>query len=79
MTMRGNGGSFDRKYDRVAKLLADPARLQAARRWAKMRAAEFDWMEIAGNTAEEYIRRIHKRNVSGPLSCSPTPLRGGLA
>ncbi len=41
----------------VAALLTDPGRLRAARAWARARAGDFDWDDIARRTAAEYARR----------------------
>ena len=43
---------------KVADLLADPARLRAARRWARDRAGDFRWDEIAARTANAYACRL---------------------
>ncbi|MBV8129443.1 MAG: glycosyltransferase family 4 protein [Planctomycetaceae bacterium] len=43
---------------RVVGLLSDPARLRAARRWARARAGDFRWDEIAARTANVYVRRL---------------------
>lgn len=43
---------------RLAALLRDPARLAAARSWARRRAADFDWDDIAARTAAVYDARL---------------------
>ncbi len=44
--------------DRVCYLLTDSHRLRTARLWARARAADFSWEEIAARTAEAYSRRL---------------------
>ena len=44
--------------DRVCDLLTDLDRLREARLWARARAANFNWEEIASRTAETYSRRL---------------------
>jgi len=43
---------------KVAGLLTDPVRLCAARQWARARAGEFRWEEIAARTADAYVCRL---------------------
>jgi glycosyltransferase involved in cell wall biosynthesis len=43
---------------KVAGLLGDSARLREARRWARARAGDFQWDEIAARTADAYVCRI---------------------
>ncbi len=51
-------GDDDGMAAKVADLLADPARLRAARRWARDRAGDFRWDEIAARTANAYACRL---------------------
>jgi glycosyltransferase involved in cell wall biosynthesis len=51
---------------RVAKLFADPAGLQFARRWARNRALEFNWERIGEQTARAYEDRLAQRTESKP-------------
>ena len=51
-------GAVRELSDRVGDLLTDPDRLRAARLWARARAAEFRWEEIAARTAAAYTRRL---------------------
>jgi glycosyltransferase involved in cell wall biosynthesis len=47
--------------ERAARLLADPIRLRAARRWARDRAAGFRWTDIARATADRYLQALASR------------------
>ena len=51
-------GDDDGMAVKVAGLLGDPARLREARRWARDRAGEFGWDEIAACTANAYAYRL---------------------
>ncbi len=46
--------------DRVCDLLSDLGKLRAARIWARGRAADFKWEEIASGIAETYTRGLAK-------------------
>jgi glycosyltransferase involved in cell wall biosynthesis len=43
---------------RLLDLLTDPDRLRTARRWARIRAAEFEWGQIVSETAQAYQARL---------------------
>ena len=51
-------GAVRELADQVGDLLIDPDRLRAARLWARARAAEFRWEEIAVRTAAAYTQRL---------------------
>lgn len=46
--------------EKLVCLLSDPGRLRSARRWARCRAEEFRWDEIAARTAEFYKNRLER-------------------
>jgi glycosyltransferase involved in cell wall biosynthesis len=52
---RGNGIEFGR---RIAHLLSDPTRLADLRRWARRRAEDFRWQDVAVATARAYEARL---------------------
>lgn len=54
-------GDIDAMADRVVKLLHDPAALAAARRWARERAGEFGWQDVARDTEITYLEAITAR------------------
>jgi glycosyltransferase involved in cell wall biosynthesis len=60
---RGDIGGMVAK---VVGLLKDPTRLRAARAWARGRAADFDWDDIAARTAAEYERRLARLRGAAP-------------
>jgi glycosyltransferase involved in cell wall biosynthesis len=51
---------------RVSALLADPAGLQFARRWARRRVREFTWDRIGAQTARAYEDRLAQRTRTDP-------------
>lgn len=59
-------GAVRELADRLGDLLSDPDRLRAARLWARARAAEFRWEEIAALTAAAYTRRLAE--LRGPVA-----------
>lgn len=46
---------------KITALLGDFDRLRAARLWARSRAADFCWDDVARKTADEYTRRLQER------------------
>lgn len=44
--------------EKLIGLLSNPGRLRSARRWARSRAEEFRWDEIAARTADTYKHRL---------------------
>jgi glycosyltransferase involved in cell wall biosynthesis len=59
---------------RVSRLLADPARLEAARRWARIRASQFTWDRIGEQTARAYGDRLTQRAASRSRGSAPNDL-----
>jgi glycosyltransferase involved in cell wall biosynthesis len=57
-------GAVEALADRVCQLLADPARLRTARIWARSRAADFSWEDIARRTAETYSCRLGRSRIA---------------
>jgi glycosyltransferase involved in cell wall biosynthesis len=55
MVERGNGVALGR---RIAELLTDSTRLTELRGWAKQRAGEFKWRQVALQTARVYEARL---------------------
>jgi glycosyltransferase involved in cell wall biosynthesis len=49
----------------VNRLLADPGRLQAARGWARSRAAQFTWDRVGEQTVRAYEDRLAQRAAPG--------------
>jgi glycosyltransferase involved in cell wall biosynthesis len=58
-------GGWDDMAAKVVDLLADPIRLLEARRWARARAGDFRWDEIAARTVDVYEGRFAR---SGELN-----------
>jgi glycosyltransferase involved in cell wall biosynthesis len=58
-------GDHAQMAEKVAALLDSPVRLRAAREWARSRAGDFHWEEIAARTADAYARLVarFRRNV----------------
>ena len=45
----------------VVALLTDPDRLRQARSWARSRAADFTWEDVARRTADAYAAAVARR------------------
>jgi glycosyltransferase involved in cell wall biosynthesis len=58
-------GDVTALISRVNRLLADPARLLATRRWARRRAMQFTWARIGERTARAYENQLAQRAACG--------------